>query len=47
MLKSLLLVCQMSYGEDEDASIFDSEGFIYTDADHAKDWNYFKNTMLV
>lgn len=34
-------------GEDEDASILDSEGFIYTDAATAKDWNYFKNTMLV
>ena len=32
--------------EDEEATIADCEdGTIYTDADHAKDWNYFKNTM--
>ena len=38
----------MSYcGKSEDASIFDSEGFIYTVPTMLLDWNYFKNTMLV
>lgn len=34
----------IDYG-DEEISVVDKDGTIYTEADHAKDWNYFKNTM--
>ena len=30
---------------EEEAAVVDEDGTVYTDADHAKDWNYFKNTM--
>ena len=30
---------------DGETFLCDMNGYFYTDADHAKDWNYFKNTM--
>lgn len=35
-------------GEPISDDVYDNNtGKIYVSADHAKDWNYFKNTMLV
>ena len=36
---------ELEADEDDEYSVVDTKGIIYTDADHAKDWNYFKNTM--
>lgn len=34
--------------EEENLAICDNtDDTVYTDADHAKDWNYFKNTMVI
>ncbi len=31
--------------DEEETAVVDEDSTVYTDADYAKDWNYFKNTM--
>jgi hypothetical protein len=43
-----LLENMSDYQQDDNNYIVDNyDDTIYTEADHAKDWNYFKNTMVI
>ena len=45
LMKNMVEVESGENGEESCMVIDDSDDTIYIDADHAKDWNYFKNTM--